>query len=75
MYPRLESLQSINSTEGSSATLLPCIRFTPRFQSQDLNSFERLAFLIPIFGWFHVLIAYGNSLHHQYFSTRASFGL
>ena len=54
---------------------LACIRFTPRFRSHNLNSFERLAFLIPIFGWFHALIAYGNSLHHQYFGTRAGFGL
>jgi hypothetical protein len=51
------------------------LRGLQKFRSQDLNSLERMSFLLPICGWFHALIAYESSLHRQYYGTRAGFGL
>ena len=51
------------------------LRCLQKFRSQDLNSFERMSFLLPICGWFHALLAFESSLHRQYYGTRAGFGL
>jgi len=45
------------------------------FHAQDFNSFERLDWLVPTFGWFHLLMAFANSLHMQYLGTTAGYGL
>ena len=45
------------------------------FRSGDLNCFDRLEFLIVLFGLFHAQIAYEHSLHTQYYGTPAGFGL
>ncbi|KAG9220162.1 hypothetical protein CCMSSC00406_0007143 [Pleurotus cornucopiae] len=45
-----------------------------RFHAEDLNSFERLDYMLPVFGWFHLLMALGNSLHAQYYGTSAGVG-
>jgi hypothetical protein len=45
------------------------------FCAQDRNSFERLDWLVPCFGWFHLLMAFANSLHKQYLGTTAGCGL
>ncbi|KAI0074983.1 hypothetical protein K474DRAFT_1600590 [Panus rudis PR-1116 ss-1] len=45
------------------------------YRSQDLNSFQRMDFIRELFGWFHLEIAFENSLHKQYYGTRAGFGL
>ncbi len=46
-----------------------------KFRAMDLNSFDRLEFIIPIFGWFHAQIAMEHSLHSQYYGTHAGHGL
>ena len=45
------------------------------FHAQDRNSFEQLDWLVVNFGWFHLLMAFANSLHKQYLGTIAGQGL
>lgn len=33
-----------------------------------------MAYLIPMFGWFHLQMAFAVSLHAQYYGTKAAFG-
>jgi hypothetical protein len=51
------------------------LRGLKKFRCMDLNSFDRMDFLVPIFGWFHALLAVQHSLHNQYYGTRTSLGL
>jgi hypothetical protein len=51
------------------------LRGLQSFQCEDHNSFLRLDFLVPIFGWFHVQMAMEHSLHSQYYGTQLGFGL
>lgn len=51
------------------------IRGLHRFRAEDLNSYDRLAFLKEIPGWFHAQIALEHSLHSQYYGTQPGFGL
>ena len=51
------------------------IRGLHRFRAEDLNSYDRLAFLKEIPGWFHTQIALEHSLHSQYYGTQSGFGL
>ncbi|KAI0640946.1 hypothetical protein C8Q79DRAFT_1099102, partial [Trametes meyenii] len=46
-----------------------------QFHRDDYNSFERLDWLIPNFGWFHLMFAFEQSLHAQYYGTRTGLGL
>ena len=46
-----------------------------RYRHDDPNSFARMEHIEPIFGWFHALMAMGNSLHEQYLGTKTGFGL
>jgi mRNA-degrading endonuclease YafQ of YafQ-DinJ toxin-antitoxin module len=46
-----------------------------RFRAEDENSFERLDFTVLVFGWFHLQMAFANSLHKQYEGTNQSRGL
>ncbi|KAH9952457.1 hypothetical protein BC827DRAFT_1293535 [Russula dissimulans] len=46
-----------------------------KFRSMDLNSFDRLEFIVPVFGWFHAQIAMEHSLHSLYYGTCAGHGL
>ncbi|KAH7890497.1 hypothetical protein F5I97DRAFT_1933786 [Phlebopus sp. FC_14] len=46
-----------------------------RFQGQDNNSFERMNWLVILFEWFHLVMAFANSLHKQYLGNTASHGL
>ena len=41
--------------------------------SHDDNSFERMVYLILMFGWFHLQMAFTTSLHTQYYGTKATF--
>lgn len=45
-----------------------------RFLAEDLNSYERLDYMVPVFGWFHLLMAVANLLHRQYYGTSAGVG-
>ncbi|KAI0350268.1 hypothetical protein OH77DRAFT_1489301 [Trametes cingulata] len=51
------------------------IRGLQRFCCQEANSYDRLDFIIPIFGWLHLQMAYAKSLHKQYLGTEAGRGL
>ncbi|KAI0286329.1 hypothetical protein BC826DRAFT_1093531 [Russula brevipes] len=46
-----------------------------KYRHADVNAYERLDFLVPTFGWFHLLIAFATSLHKQYMGTSAGTGL
>ncbi|KAJ7168074.1 hypothetical protein C8R43DRAFT_1121280 [Mycena crocata] len=43
-----------------------------KFRHEDHNAFDRLDFMIPIFGWFHLVMAFANSIHKQYLGTSAA---
>lgn len=51
------------------------LRGIKRFHSQDLNSAERLEYLVPSFGWFHFEITTGHLFHNQYYCTGTGVGL
>lgn len=46
-----------------------------KHHARDGNSFERLDFLVCVFGWLHLMMAFGNSLYKQYFGTPQGRGL
>ncbi|KAH7910892.1 hypothetical protein BJ138DRAFT_1187476 [Hygrophoropsis aurantiaca] len=46
-----------------------------KFRAQDHNSYDRLDWMVPLFGWFHLQMAFANSLHKQYLGTNAGRGL
>ena len=52
-----------------------CLRGLFKFRAEDKNSYERLDFVVLMFGWFHLQMAYVSSLHKQYFGTTQSCGL
>ncbi|KAJ6479073.1 hypothetical protein C8R45DRAFT_1156601 [Mycena sanguinolenta] len=45
-----------------------------KYRHEDYNSFDRMDWMIPVFGWFHLVMAFANSLHKQYLSTSANVG-
>jgi hypothetical protein len=45
-----------------------------KYRHEDHNSFDRLDYMVPIFGWFHLVMAFANSLHKQYLGTSAGIG-
>ncbi|CAA7271577.1 unnamed protein product [Cyclocybe aegerita] len=46
-----------------------------KFRAEDENSFERMDFGVLVFGWFHLQMAFANSLHKQYLGTPQMRGL
>ncbi|KAI9059966.1 hypothetical protein FKP32DRAFT_1613962 [Trametes sanguinea] len=51
------------------------IRGLARYQHGDPNAFTRMELLEPVFGWFHTLMAFANSLHAQYIGRSAGISL
>ncbi|KAI0756500.1 hypothetical protein C8Q80DRAFT_1278719 [Daedaleopsis nitida] len=45
------------------------------FRCEDRNPYDRLDWLVVVFGWFHLLMAFANSLHRQYFGSTSGKGL
>ncbi|KAJ7785521.1 hypothetical protein B0H14DRAFT_3584045 [Mycena olivaceomarginata] len=45
-----------------------------KYRHEDHNSFDRLDYMIPIFGWFHLVMAFANSIHKQYLGNSAAIG-
>ncbi|KAJ7591737.1 hypothetical protein C8J56DRAFT_1046070 [Mycena floridula] len=37
-----------------------------RFRASDSNSFDRFDWMVLVFGWFHLQMAFANSIHKQY---------
>ncbi|KAF8834716.1 hypothetical protein BDN67DRAFT_1045153 [Paxillus ammoniavirescens] len=46
-----------------------------KYRSQETNSFDRLDWMVLMFGWLHLQMAFANSLHAQYLGTSAGRGL
>ncbi|KAF8224943.1 hypothetical protein L208DRAFT_450489 [Tricholoma matsutake] len=45
-----------------------------KYRHEDFNSFDRMDYMIPVFGWFPLVMAVANSLHKQYLGTSAGIG-
>ncbi|KAK7031814.1 hypothetical protein R3P38DRAFT_2522165 [Favolaschia claudopus] len=45
-----------------------------KYRHEDHNSFDRLDYMIPVFGWFHLVMSFANSIHKQYLGTSAVIG-
>ncbi|TDL17180.1 hypothetical protein BD410DRAFT_843808 [Rickenella mellea] len=45
------------------------------YRSEDFNSFDRLDFVVPVFGWLHAMMTFGTSFHDQYLGTTSGYGL
>ena len=50
------------------------LRGLQNMRSHDWNAFERLQWMVPTFGWFHLQMAFMNSLHAQYYGSKATLG-
>ena len=50
------------------------LRGLKAFRSMDDNPYEQLGWMEPIFGWFHLQMAFATSLHKQYYGTKAGVG-
>jgi len=51
------------------------LRGLAKYRAEDQNSYARLDFSVFIFGWFHLQMAFANSLHRQYEGTPSTHGL
>ncbi|CDO69445.1 hypothetical protein BN946_scf184817.g5 [Trametes cinnabarina] len=51
------------------------LRALANFRCEDSNGYDRLDWLVTVFGWFHVQMAFANSLHRQYFGSTRGRGL
>lgn len=51
------------------------MRGLARYRHDDPNSYARMDWLEPHFGWFHALMMVANSIHTQYLHTSAGVGL
>jgi hypothetical protein len=51
------------------------LRNLMRFRGEDLNSYDRLDWLLLPFGWLHFMMAYASGLHKQYLGTSKGRGL
>ncbi|PBK71762.1 hypothetical protein ARMSODRAFT_1016752 [Armillaria solidipes] len=45
------------------------------YRARDSNSFEQLDWMLLVFGWFHLQMAFAQSLHKQYLGTAKGQGL
>ena len=50
------------------------LRRLKTFRSMDSDPYEQLGWIEPIFGWFHLQMAFATSLHRQYYGVKAGFG-
>lgn len=51
------------------------LRGLARFRCQDGNAFDRMDFILIVWGWLHYQMAFAKSIHKQYLGTEAGFGL
>ncbi|KZT12849.1 uncharacterized protein LAESUDRAFT_639546, partial [Laetiporus sulphureus 93-53] len=51
------------------------IRGLQQFCGRELNSLDRLDFIVPAFRWLHLQVTFVKSLHKQYLRTDAGMGL
>jgi hypothetical protein len=45
-----------------------------KYHHEDFNLFDQMDYMIPVFGWFHLVMEFANSLHKQYLGTSAGVG-
>lgn len=50
------------------------LRGLKAFRSMDDDPFECLGWMEPIFGWFHLQMAFATSIHKQYYGKKAGIG-
>ncbi|KAF9242900.1 hypothetical protein BU15DRAFT_60190 [Melanogaster broomeanus] len=50
------------------------LRGLQRYRHEDINSYDWMDWMLPTFGWFHLVMAFANSLHKQYLGTSAGIG-
>jgi len=50
------------------------IRGLQKYRHKDLNSFDRMDYILLQFGWFHLVMAFANSFHKQFLGTSVSMG-
>lgn len=67
------SLERIIAWIGDQLTV-ERLRGLWKYRHEDHNSFDRMDYMIPVFGWFHLIMALANSLHKQYLGTSAGVG-
>ncbi|KAJ7715201.1 hypothetical protein B0H16DRAFT_1435173 [Mycena metata] len=67
------ALQRIIAWLGDQLTV-DRLRGLWKYRHEDYNSYDRMDWMIPVFGWFHLVMALANSLHKQYLSTSANVG-
>ena len=46
-----------------------------KFRTEDLNSYDRLDWMVLTFGWLHLMMAAANTFHKQYLGTARGRGL
>ncbi|KII86509.1 hypothetical protein PLICRDRAFT_114722 [Plicaturopsis crispa FD-325 SS-3] len=51
------------------------IRGLFKARAEDLNSYDRMDWIVPAFGWLHLEMAVENSIHKQYLGTSSGRGL
>lgn len=51
------------------------LRGLARYRCQDSNAFDRMDYIVVIWGWLHYQMAFAKSIHKQYLGTEAGFGL
>jgi hypothetical protein len=52
-----------------------CGRMLQRMKTEDSNSFEQMAHIVFVFGWFHVLMNLGKAIFHVHYSGQTTNGL
>jgi hypothetical protein len=50
------------------------LRGLKAFRSMDENPYDELGWMEPVFGWFHLQMAFATSLHKQYYGTKEGVG-
>ncbi|TFK27907.1 hypothetical protein FA15DRAFT_753910 [Coprinopsis marcescibilis] len=68
------AIKNIITWIGNQLTV-NCLRHLFTFRANDDNSFDCLDFLVFIFGWLHLQMAFAKSLHAQYLGTSKGQGL
>ncbi|KAA1471157.1 hypothetical protein DENSPDRAFT_776137 [Dentipellis sp. KUC8613] len=79
---KIDSLAEMKKT--STGHLIPivgdqltvdCLRGLAKYCHDDINSYERLDWIVTVNGWFHIEMAFASSLHKQHLGTSGGVGL
>ncbi|KAA1479864.1 hypothetical protein DENSPDRAFT_749075, partial [Dentipellis sp. KUC8613] len=79
---KIDSLAEMKKT--STGRLIPivgdqltidCLRGLAKYHHDDINSYERLDWIVTVNGWFHIEMAFASSLHKQHLGTSGGIGL